>query len=304
MDEIIVVTGLNKSFGDLQAVDDISFSVEENKLFAFLGPNGAGKSTTINMICTLLEPNSGEIIVDGFKIGEDDNEIRKRLGIVFQTGVLDPLLTVRENIRTRGALYGLQKEKLEERIRWASDAAGTNEFLDRQYGKLSGGQKRRSDIARALVSKPRILMLDEPTTGLDPQTRKNVWDTILRLKREEGMTIFLTTHYMEEAEGADHVVIINKGKIAAEGTPSELKERYSSDILLLVSRNIEPFRKALDADGIEYEMNGEDRVKIKLKSTMDSIDLINRYKSLIDSLEVKMGTMDDAFIGITGEVIV
>lgn len=304
MNEIIVVAGLNKSFGDIQAVNDISFSVEENKLFAFLGPNGAGKSTTINMICTLLKQDSGEIIVDGFKIGEEDNEIRKRLGIVFQTGVLDPLLTVRENISTRGALYDLHGKELEERIRWASDSAGTNEFLDRPYGKLSGGQKRRSDIARALVSKPRILMLDEPTTGLDPQTRKNVWNTIIRLKEEEGMTVFLTTHYMEEAEGADHVVIINRGELVAEGTPSELKEKYSSDILLLVSRKIDSLKKALDVDGVKYKMNGGNRVKIKLKSTMDSIDLINRYKDLIDSLEVKMGTMDDAFIGVTGEVMI
>lgn len=303
MREIIKVAGLGKSYGDILAVDDISFSVGENQLFAFLGPNGAGKSTTINMICTLLAHDKGEIVVDGHRIGEEDAEIRRILGIVFQNGVLDPLLTVRENIRTRGALYGLGREELERRVLWASAAAGAGEFLDRPYGKLSGGQRRRSDIARALVSRPRILMLDEPTTGLDPQTRKNIWNTIQRLK-EDGMTVFLTTHYMEEAEGADQVVVINRGRIAAVGTPSELRERYSSDVLLISSKHIGLLTSALDADSVNYEMDGGERIKIKLSSTKDSIDLIFRYKEYIDALEVKMGTMDDAFIGITGEVMI
>lgn len=303
MPEIIKVAGLSKSYGDFLAVDDVSFSVGENQLFAFLGPNGAGKSTTINMICTLLDRDKGDIVVDGHLVGKEDGEIRKKLGIVFQNGVLDPLLTVRENIRTRGALYGLYGEELEKRIRWASDAAGTEEFLDRPYGKLSGGQRRRSDIARALVSMPRILMLDEPTTGLDPQTRKSVWKTILKLK-EDGMTVFLTTHYMEEAEGADQVVVINRGRIAAVGTPSDLKERYSSDILVITSKNIDSLRSALDADSVTYCMNGGGRVKIELSSTRDSIELISRYRDYIDALEVKMGTMDDAFINITGEVMI
>lgn len=304
MDEIIKVAGLSKSFDGLRAVDDISFTVGEGRLFAFLGPNGAGKSTTINMICTLIRPDAGKITVDGFVVGTDDKEIRNRLGIVFQNGTLDPLLTVRENLGTRGALYGLHGRELEERILWASDSAGTDEFLDRQYGKLSGGQKRRSDIARALINRPRILVLDEPTTGLDPQTRKNVWNAILRLKRDEGMTVFLTTHYMEEAEGADHVVIINEGRVAAEGTPSELKRNYTSDLLSISSHDIEGLENALDADGIVYERNGGDRVVIRLGSTKDSIDIISRHRDLIDSLEVRMGTMDDAFINITGGAII
>ena len=304
MNEMIKVANLSKSFGEIRAVDDISFTVGRGQLFAFLGPNGAGKSTTINMICTLLKPDMGEITVDGFIVGMDDSEIRNRLGIVFQTGTLDPLLTVRENLSTRGALYGLRGKELEERMVWASKATGIDEILDRHYGRLSGGQRRRSDIARALINKPRILMLDEPTTGLDPQTRNNVWDTILRLREDDGITVFLTTHYMEEAEGADHVIIINEGRIAAEGTPSELKENYTSDFLFMSSREIENLKNALDADGIAYEQNGSDRIVIKLGNTKDSIDIISRHRDLIDSLEVRMGTMDDTFINVTGGTIV
>ncbi|NLL95335.1 MAG: ABC transporter ATP-binding protein [Thermoplasmatales archaeon] len=302
MADIIRVTGLTKSYGDLVAVDDVSFSVAENALFAFLGPNGAGKSTVINMICTLLEPDGGEIVVDGLVLGEDDAGIRGNLGVVFQESVLDPLLTVRENLMTRGSLYGLRDEELEERVAWAAAAAGTDEYVDRRYGKLSGGQKRRADIARALISKPRLLMLDEPTTGLDPQTRKNIWNAILRLREEEGVTVFLTTHYMEEAEGADHVVIIDHGRIAAEGTPSELKEKYASDVLVLSSANSGALTDRLTRDGVAHEFRG-DRVRIRLGCTKDAIALLNRYEDLIDTLEVKMGTMDDAFIGITGDAI-
>lgn len=302
MAEIIKVDGLRKNYGDVVAVDGISFSVEENSLFAFLGPNGAGKSTVINIICTVLKPDSGSVSVNGNILGKDDTEIRKTLGIVFQTSILDPLLTVRENLRIRGALYGLKGEELEERIVWASDSAGTEEFLDRRYGKLSGGQKRRADIARALVSKPKILMLDEPTTGLDPQTRRKIWDTITDLKKEEGMTVFLTAHYMEEAEVADYVVIIDDGKIAAEGSPSYLKEEFTSDVLTLIPNDMDALISVLEADGTEFEKAG-DRVKIKLKDTKSSIALLNRYKDLISSLEVRMGTMDDAFIEITGEAI-
>ncbi len=302
MSEIIKVDGLRKSYGDVVAVDGISFSVEENTLFAFLGPNGAGKSTVINIICTILKPDSGNVAVNGNDLGKNDTEIRKTLGIVFQNSILDPLLTVRENIRIRGALYGLKGKELEDRVVWAAGSAGADEFLDRRYGKLSGGQKRRSDIARALVSKPKILMLDEPTTGLDPQTRKRIWDTIRTLKEEEGMTVFLTTHYMEEAEVADYVIIIDEGKIAAKGTPSYLKEIFTSDVLILSSDDMEALVSKLEADGMNYEISG-DRVRIKLKDTKSSIAILNRYEELISSLEVKMGTMDDAFIGITGEAI-
>jgi len=203
---------------------------------------------------------------------------------------------------TRGSLYGLRDEELEERVAWAAAAAGTDEYVDRRYGKLSGGQKRRADIARALISKPRLLMLDEPTTGLDPQTRKNIWNAILRLREEEGVTVFLTTHYMEEAEGADHVVIIDHGRIAAEGTPSELKEKYASDVLVLSSANSGALTDRLTRDGVAHEFRG-DRVRIRLGCTKDAIALLNRYEDLIDTLEVKMGTMDDAFIGITGDAI-
>ena len=231
MEKIIDVINLHKSYGQIKAVNGISFYVEKGSLFAFLGPNGAGKTTTINILSTLLTKDQGEVFVNDNKLGEHEDEIRNAIGIVFQEGVLDPLLSVKENLETRGSFYGLQKEVLNERVKNALEITGIMELSSRKYGSLSGGQKRRADIARALLNAPRILFLDEQTTGLDPQTRKNVWQTIIRLQKEENMTVFLTTHYMEEADMADYVVIIDNGEIAAKGTPSFLKDEYSNDIL-------------------------------------------------------------------------
>ena len=211
MDKIIEVTGLKKSFGELEAVKGIDFYVEKGSFFAFLGPNGAGKSTTIDMIGTLLQPNGGEVVIDGYRLGKEDDKIRSILGTVFQDHVLDNLLTVKENLITRGSFYYSNKRDLMAAVEEAAQQTGVIEYLDRPYGKLSGGQKRRSDIARALVNTPKILILDEPTTGLDPHTRKEVWQAIEQLQREKNMTIFLTTDYMEEAAKADYVVVIERG---------------------------------------------------------------------------------------------
>lgn len=295
---IIEVSELSKSFGEVNAVDDISFSVKEGQLFAFLGPNGAGKSTTINMLCTLLEPDSGRMIIDGHVLGEDDAKVKESIGIVFQRGVLDPLLTVRENLLIRGALYGLDKK---ESARMADDAMAAMEIediADRRYKVLSGGQKRKADIARALVNKPKLIFLDEPTTGLDPSTRKHVWNLILDLKRE-GVTVFLTTHYMEEAEGADMVVVVNNGRIVAEGTPFQLMERYSSDVLTFVPKDPAVFDRVLKNDSVRFSRHGE-RFEIPIERTLEAADLITRYKEQLVSLEVRAGTLDDAFINITG----
>jgi ABC-type multidrug transport system, ATPase component len=223
---MIEVNELHKSYKDVHAVNGISFYVETGKLFAFLGPNGAGKSTTIDMICTFLKPDGGTVTVDGFQLGKKDNDIRRTIGAVFQDGLLDNLLTAEENLRTRGALYGLRGAALNKAVAKALAAVNIEDLAKRQYGKLSGGQRRRCDIARALVNTPKVLFLDEPTTGLDPQTRKAVWDTVITLQKETDMTVFLTTHYMEEAAEADYVIVIDNGKIAAKGTPAELRSLF------------------------------------------------------------------------------
>jgi len=295
---IIEVSELSKSFGEVNAVDDISFSVKEGQLFAFLGPNGAGKSTIINMLCTLLKPDSGRMIIDGHVLGEDDAKVKESIGIVFQRGVLDPLLTVRENLLIRGALYGLDKKESARMADNAMAAMEIEDIADRRYEVLSGGQKRKADIARALVNKPKLIFLDEPTTGLDPSTRKHVWNLILDLRRE-GVTVFLTTHYMEEAEGADMVVVVNNGRIVAEGTPFQLMERYSSDILTLIPKDPTIFDRILKNDSVRFSRHGE-RFLIPIERTLEAADLITRYKEQLVSLEVRAGTLDDAFINITG----
>ena len=301
-DNIIEVRNLCKSYGDITAVDNISFDVKKGGLFAFLGPNGAGKSTTIDMICTFLTPDSGSVTVDGLKLGKDDLKIRREIGAVFQDGLLDPRLTVYENLKIRGGFYGLKGSALKDAVARAAETAGVSDFLNRRYGRLSGGQRRRADIARALVNTPKILFLDEPTTGLDPQTRLNVWQTIAELCSKTDMTVFLTTHYMEEAEAADHVIVIDNGKIAAEGTPSQLRQRYASDRLTLFPSDSEALCNELLKKGYKFSRN-VDKYTLNLGSTLDAIPVIEIAKPFISGFEVTEGSMDDAFIGITGKEI-
>lgn len=285
MSHIIEIKQLEKSYGSVKAVKEISFYVEEGGLFAFLGPNGAGKSTTINMICTFLKPDSGNVQVDGFILGKDDASIRKRIGVVFQSGVLDDLLTVEENLLIRGSFYNLKGKALKEAVKRAAKATDLMGFLKRPYGKLSGGQRRRADIARALIHTPRILFLDEPTTGLDPQSRRSIWDTIKKLQAEQNMTVFLTTHYMEEAEDADYCIIVDDGKIAAKGTPLDLKSRYAKDKMSILLKE------------------SSETVDLKLESTMEALDFLKKYEGNIREFTVEKGSMDDVFIGVTGKEI-
>ena len=304
MSRIIEVEGLKKSYGKVQAVKGISFYVEQGKLFAFLGPNGAGKSTTIDIITTFLDKDEGTVKIDGHILGKEDDAIRRMIGAVFQDNMLDELLTVKENITMRGSLYGMKGEKLKAAVNKAVKAAEVEDFKDRKYGKLSGGQRRRADIARALVNTPRILFLDEPTTGLDPQTRKSVWETIRRLQAETGMTVFLTTHYMEEAAEADYVVVIDNGQISARGTPSQLKEKYAGDTLKLVPKKdvADMVIEQLKADNIVFTENA-DTVRISIPHTLEALPILEKFKDKLDSFEVVNGTMDDAFIAITGKEI-
>lgn len=302
MDKIIEVTGLSKSYGNIKAVKNIDFYVERGKLFAFLGPNGAGKSTTIDIICTFLKPDSGKVIVNGHLLGQNDNAIRSDIGAVFQDGFLDDLLTVYENLQIRGSFYDISGDELKKAIQNAAEITGITDLLKRPYGKLSGGQRRRCDIARALINTPSILFLDEPTTGLDPQTRKNVWDTITKLQKQSDMTIFLTTHYMEEAACADYVIVIDNGEIAAKGTPAQLKDTYTSDKLSLICINLDKVCSILSELNLKYVQTAE-QLTISIPNTFDALPIIEKCRDYISGFQVTNGTMDDAFIAITGKEI-
>lgn len=297
--KILTIDKLHKSFGDVHAVDGISFEVNEGELFAFLGQNGAGKSTTISVICGRLTKDSGEVRVNGRTIESDRDAIKREIGVVFQNSVLDKQLSVRDNLKSRAALYGIHGSDLEKRICELSELLELDELLKRPLGKLSGGQKRRIDIARALIHKPKILILDEPTTGLDPQTRKNVWDVVTKLQQNEKMTVFLTTHYMEEAANADNVVIIDRGRIAAEGTPHELKSRYTYDYITLYNVSESDVRSL----SLPYECD-RDSFRVKVKSTEEATALIVKRPELFKDYEITKGGMDDVFLNVTGKKMI
>ena len=275
--------------------------MEPGSLFAFLGPNGAGKSTVIDILCTLSRPQAGQAFINGMEIGREDEKIRSEIGVVFQEGVLDRLLSVRENLMLRGSFYGLKGEELKKRMENALLEADAAEFADRRYGKLSGGQRRRADIARALVNSPKILFLDEPTTGLDPQTRAGIWETVRRLQRENGMTVFLTTHYMEEADSADYVVVLDNGRVKAKGTPNQLKKEYAADCLKLYG-DVPHLIDIIKETRLSYSVLA-DGIKINLENTLSALPLLEKARGAITGFEVAMGDMDDAFMGITGKEI-
>ena len=296
MNKAIEIKGLRKSYGDVKAVKDISFSVDQGELFAFLGVNGAGKSTTINIMCGQLAKDGGQVLVDGYDLDTEADNIRERIGVVFQGSVLDKPLSVMDNLESRAALYGIKGEKFKERLGEISKLLSLDGLLKRSVGKLSGGQRRRIDIARALLHDPRILILDEPTTGLDPQTRKLLWDVIETLRREKGMTVFLTTHYMEEAADADHVVIIDSGEIVAEGTPHELKDRYTGDTVTLYGVSEDDVKTL----GVEYEAEKK-FYRLHIKNTAEATELIQRAPKLFVDYEITKGKMDDVFLAVTGK---
>ncbi len=294
----IEIKNLTKRYGNFTAVNNISFDVETGSMIGFLGVNGAGKSTTINMLSTILTPDGGEVNVCGYRLGKQDMEIRKSIGVVYQSNVLDDLLTVKENLVLRATIAGLSKEKINKRLSELSDLLKLESILNKKYQLLSGGQKRRCEIALALMHSPKILFLDEPTTGLDPATRIDVWEAVKLLRKTEDMTVFLTTHYMEEAATADKIVIIDKGEILAEGTPFELKETYAKDRLKLYfskekEENIKNFFKEDTYKATKYG------ARVYLNSSIEAIKVIEPVKDLIDGFEVIQGNMDDVFLNVT-----
>ena len=294
--DIIKISHLNKSFGEVKAVNDLSFRVKKGELFAFLGVNGAGKSTTISILCGLLKKDSGTVQVNGIETDKAGAQTKRMLGVVFQDSVLDKPLTVKENLMSRAALYGITGNAFDKRLQELVEILDFDEFLNRPVGKLSGGQRRRIDMARALLHRPEILILDEPTTGLDPQTRNLLWQVIGRLQKEEKMTVFLTTHYMEEAADADYVILLDQGKIAAEGTPLQLKNTYTGDFITLYGVEEADLQKL----GTPIEKL-RDAYRVSVPNTAAATKLILQHPEMFRDYEITKGKMDDVFLAVTGK---
>ena len=295
MEEIISIKNLNKTFKEVKAVNNLSFKVKKGEFFAFLGINGAGKSTTISIMCGELTRDSGEVYIDGKNIDEQMESIKVKMGVVYQKNVLDDPLTVKDNLKFRAALYGIHGKEFEEKYEKLASLLDFADLSSRTYGKLSGGQKRRVDIARALIHDPEILILDEPTTGLDPQTRKTVWKVVNDLRKEKGLTVFLTTHYMEEVTDADYIVILNKGEIVAEGSPLELKNKYTGDFISIY--NVSKEDVVLLGLPFNEIPNG---YRIEVANTYEATKLIINNPNLFKDYEVIKGKMDDVFLNATG----
>ncbi len=293
----IEVTHLHKNYGELVAVKDLSFSVEPGSVFAFIGSNGAGKSTAIGCITTTLIPTSGEIRVAGYDVAKDAHAVRTAIGAVFQSSLLDALLTVKENLIIRAGFYGLSRKETIVRIERLTELVNLRSFLNRKYGLLSGGQKRRADIARALIHDPLIVFLDEPTAGLDPQSREYIWAAIEQLRATDGTTIFLTTHYLEETERANNVCILDKGEIVAQGTPAELRKTYSSSVLTIRSAQPGTVLDQCRRHGLEPSLQEQD-ILIPVRSSSHALELLKTLDS--DDFEFRHGTMNDVFLAVTG----
>lgn len=296
MENIIEISNLDKSFGEVHAVNNLSFRVKKGELFAFLGVNGAGKSTTISIMCGTLAKDNGTVLIDGKNIETQMPEIASELGVVFQSSALDKQLTVKDNLLSRASLYGIYGEKAKQRIADLAKLLDFENLLNRTLGKLSGGQRRKIDVARALLHNPKILILDEPTTGLDPQTRKTLWQVINTLRKEQNMTVFLTTHYMEETVDADYVVILDSGKIVAEGTPIFLKNKYTGDYITVYSAKEEDIKKL----GLPFE-KVNDSFRVEVKDSVQARDLIVKYPEIFTDFELVKGKMDDVFLAVTGK---
>ncbi|EAE1292163.1 TPA: ABC transporter ATP-binding protein [Listeria monocytogenes] len=299
---MIKLTNVVKKFGKVEAVKGINLEVEKGSLFAFLGENGAGKSTTLSMICTESEPTSGEIFIADEKLTfKNRKSFRQKLGVVFQENVLDDLLTVRENLYNRASLYGKTKAEISERLELVSSIMGIEDILNRRFEKLSGGQKRRAEIARAIMHDPEILLLDEPTTGLDPKTRVSVWKIIDYLREELGMTVFLTTHYLEEAKDADQLAVIHKGKIIAQGTPANIRSRFSVDKIFFYDAKVAELQTIIKKINLPFKVTKETMRVDVINQDVEILAILNQAAGLYGSFEVIKGNLDDAFISMIKE---
>jgi len=302
-DQMIVVKDFTKKYGTFTAVDNISFEVDRGSIFAFLGPNGAGKSTTINTLCTICSKTSGTMLIDGKDAERERDAVRSAIGVVFQESTLDLKMTVEENLTMHGCFYGLPRAVIRERIPAMLELVDMTEWKKAPAGSLSGGMKRRVEIARSLLHLPNVLFLDEPTTGLDPQTRAHIWAYLIKLQLEREMTIFLTTHYMEEAEIAHKAAIMDKGKIIAYDSPAVLKQRYTKDKATIASSD----GQALEALASKYKLNaarGESGAYlIESANASDLMELISEHRGSISHIEIRRGTLNDVFLELTGKDI-
>ena len=286
---ILQAKNISKRYGNHLVVDNIQLQFKRGTFNAILGPNGAGKSTTISMVIGLKQPTQGEIIY----------EPGTKIGVVFQTSVLDEMLTVRENLAIRARQY---KELKPNRVSDLIGRLGLSAFQKQRYGTLSGGQKRRVDIARALLHSPDLLFLDEPTTGLDIQTRKSIWDLLYQLQREEGMTVVLTTHYLDEADEADQIYIVDHGKVIAQGSALDIKSQYAKNILKIRFKEIEQI-ESLKTSGMSVEQQSQLEYVFQPESEREAIDYLAQVRDRIAHFEFRPGTMDDAFIALTGREV-
>jgi ABC-2 type transport system ATP-binding protein len=298
----IEVRNFSKKFGDFTAVDTISFDVEQGTIFAFLGPNGAGKSTTINTLCTILEKTEGILKINGNDVSRQKDLVRNDIGIVFQDSTMDGKLTVEENLKLHCDFYNVPKSEVNERIDFVLDLVDMKSRKKSPVDSLSGGMKRRAEIARGLVHFPKVLFLDEPTTGLDPQTRASVWDYIHKLQKQKNITIFLTTHYMDEAEICNQVAIIDGGKIVAHDTPANLKKKYTKTTMKIVTNNTDNLKTFMTERSIKHIVDN-DLVTIYATSTKDVLDICSTFRETIEDIEINKGTLNDVFIAITGKEI-
>ena len=298
MSDVIRIEHLYKTFGEVKAVQDLSFKVKEGELFAFLGVNGAGKSTTISIMCGTLEKDAGKVFIDGVDADADSESLKRKLGVVFQNSVLDKSLTVYDNLESRASLYGIYGEEFENRLDYLADLLDFKTLYKRTVGRLSGGQRRKIDIARALIHSPKILILDEPTTGLDPQTRQTLWGVIEKFRKEQNMTVLLTTHYMEEASDSDFVVIIDGGKIVAEGTPVQLKNQYTGDYIYFYGCDEEKIKQL----GLPCKKVGQ-AICVQVESTAQATALIQKHPELFVDYEITKGKMDSVFLTVTGKTL-
>ncbi|WP_416147233.1 ATP-binding cassette domain-containing protein [Salipaludibacillus sp. HK11] len=305
MEPVIAVRNLTKTYKKLDAVKGISFEVEEGEIFGFLGPNGAGKSTTINMICTMLQATSGDITINGFDANKQKNRVRESIGIIFQENTLDEKLTANENLMLHCRFYKVPKSKRQARITEVLEIVDLVEKRKDRVETFSGGMKRRLEIARGLLHYPKVLFLDEPTVGLDPQTRAHLWEYILKLKEKEGITMFLTTHYLDEAEISDRVAIMDKGEIIALDNPTALKDQLGGDIIELSTEDNE---KALEEihekiEGAEVSVK-DDTIHLKVASSDAFISsFIKTLNIPITKLNIRKPTLNDVFLAFTGRQI-
>ena len=300
MKKILEVNDLTKSYQNKRVIKSLSFSMVEGEFLSLLGPNGAGKSTIIAILCSLLQFDKGHVHICGYNLRKDNLKIRQQIGVVFQNSILDDLLTLKNNLILRCGLYHYTKKQAIKRVEELTSLCCLENFINQKVATLSGGERRKGDIARALITKPNLLILDEPTTGLDPQSRLQIWQTIENIRTQTSMAILLSTHYMEEAEKADQIVMINHGKIVAQGSVNHLKKQFVTSTLTICSRYPLLLQKSLNRARIPFSVV-KNKIMITLKANTNPLPILRQVAVYVDQFELHHGTLEDAFLEIIRE---